>query len=88
MLAVGPSFNGELTFREVGRTPENKYHVYVANDSGLVEEWDFYRQASDPEPGFKTPWHNWKSYGRILLSDNRGESGHTDVAARLSARLG
>lgn len=69
----------ELTFREVGRTPENKYHVYVAADTGLVEQWDFYRNASDAEPGFKIPWHNWQSYGEILLSDNRGEAGHEQL---------
>ncbi len=70
----------ELTFKDVGDTPENKYRVYVADDSGLVEQWDFYRNAADEEPGFKTPWHDWQRYGRILLSDNRGENGHTEVA--------
>lgn len=70
----------ELTFEGVGRTPENKYHVYVADDSGLVEQWDFYRNADDPEPAFQIPWHDWERYGDILLSANRGESGHTDIA--------
>jgi hypothetical protein len=70
----------QLTFEEVGRTPENKYLVYVADDSGLVEQWDFYAQASDAEPRFQIPWRNWQAYGSILLSDDRGESGHTDVA--------
>jgi len=70
----------ELTFEAVGRTPENKYHVYVAADSGLVEQWDFYSNAADKEPRFSSPWHNWQRYGRILLSDDRGENGHTDIA--------
>ncbi len=70
----------ELTFEEVGRTPENKYHVYVAADSGLVEQWDFYRDAADAEPGFKIPWHGWQRHGEILLSADRGESRHTEVA--------
>lgn len=70
----------QLTFEEVGRTPENKYLVYVADDSGLVEQWDYYQSASDAEPRFQIPWGNWQSYGSILLSDDRGESGHTDVA--------
>jgi len=69
----------ELTFRDVGRTPDNKYHVYVADDSGLVEQWDYYQEFADEEPGFKVPWHNWQRYGRILLSDNRGKGSHTDV---------
>ena len=70
----------QLTFEEVGRTPENKYLVYVAQDSGLVEQWDFFSNAEDAEPRFQTPWHNWQPYGAILLSDSRGERGHTDVA--------
>ena len=70
----------QLTFREVGRTPENKYHVYVAKDSGLVEQWDFFSEAGDTEPRFKIPWHGWQHHGRILLSADRGESAHTDLA--------
>lgn len=70
----------QLVFQEVGRTPDNRYHVYVARESGLVEQWDFYRSAADEEPGFRIPWHNWQRYGGILLSDDRGDSGHTDIA--------
>ncbi|MFQ5350900.1 MAG: hypothetical protein ACE5EG_10695 [Thermoanaerobaculia bacterium] len=70
----------ELTFAEVGRTPENKYRVYVAADSGLVEQWDFYRQASDEEPRFQIPWHDWRPHGDILLSADRGEGSHTGIA--------
>ena len=69
----------ELTFAEVGRTPENKYRVYVAADSGLVEQWDFYRQAADEEPRFQIPWHDWRPHGGILLSADRGENDHTDI---------
>jgi hypothetical protein len=69
----------QLTFSEVGRTPENKYRVYVAKETGLVEQWDFYSQATDEEPRFQTPWHDWRPYGGILLSANRGESGHTGI---------
>jgi hypothetical protein len=76
----GPAEVLELTFASVGRTPENKYLVYVGNDSGLVEQWDFFEQASDPEPGLSTPWRNWRRYGAILLSDDRGERKHTGIA--------
>jgi hypothetical protein len=72
----------QLTFEDVGKTPENRYLVYVARDSGLVEQWDYFAKAEDPEPGFRLPWHNWQRYGAILLSDNRGERGHTDIAVR------
>jgi hypothetical protein len=62
----------ELTFREVGRTPQNKYRVYVGRDSGLVEQWDFFADATDAEPRFSTPWRDWHRHGHILLSGDRG----------------
>jgi hypothetical protein len=71
-----------LTFRNVGLTPANKYHVYIATDTKLVEQWAFYAKATDTEPAFVGPWHNWQQYGRIMLSDDHGQGrAHTDVAA-------
>jgi len=70
----------QLTFEGVGRTPQNKYLVYVARETGLVEQWDFFADAGDEEPRFQIPWHNWQRYGEILLSDDRGDSDHTDIA--------
>lgn len=72
----------ELTFADVGVTPQNKYHVYVAHDSGLVEQWDFYAKSDDAEPRFRIPWHDWHPYGGILLSGNRGERSLSDIAVR------
>ncbi len=62
----------ELTFHEVGNTPDNKYHVYVDKQSRLVSQWDFYTKASDEEARFKTPWQNYQQHGKILLSGDRG----------------
>ncbi|MCG8606318.1 hypothetical protein MJD09_15205 [bacterium] len=70
----------QLTFEGVGVTPENKYEVFVNKDSKLVEQWSFFRQASDDQPRFSTPWHEWEQHGKILLSGNRGERGHSDIA--------
>ncbi len=70
----------ELTFREVGRTPDNRYLVYVARNTGLVEQWDFFTNASDESPRFQVPWRNWRRHGSILLSDDRGRGQHTDIA--------
>ena len=76
---VGETLNGRaadivsLRFSGVGRTPANKYHVYVSRASGLIEQWDFYSTADDPEPALRTPWSNWQRYGRIMLSSDRGE---------------
>jgi hypothetical protein len=70
-----------LTFKEVGVTPENKYDVFVAKDSGLIEQWSFYEKADSKTPEFTTPWHNWRRHGEILLSDDHGEGQrHSDVA--------
>ena len=69
-----------LTFKNVGVTPQNKYDVYVDKERMLVEQWAFYRNASDAEPRFVGPWTDWVPHGRILLSANRGRTSHTDVA--------
>ena len=69
----------QLTFEGVGVTPENKYHVYVDKDSGLVEQWAFFAQASDEEPRFKTPWANWTRHGNVMLSGDRGQYQLSDI---------
>ena len=72
----------ELTFDAVGVTPANKYHIYVARDTHLVEQWAYYARASDPDPRFVGPWRNWQQFGRIKLSADHGEGRrHSDVAA-------
>ncbi|MCZ6494374.1 MAG: DUF5329 family protein [Planctomycetota bacterium] len=63
----------QLTFQDVGRTPNNKYHIYVAKDSGLVEQFDYYEHSDDPTPRISRPWRDWKRFGRIMLSADRGE---------------
>jgi hypothetical protein len=70
----------ELTFQGVGLTPNNKYHVYVAEESGLIEQWDVFGNRSDPEPRFSMPWRDWKPYGPILLSGDRGARKITEIA--------
>ena len=70
----------ELTFADVGVTPQNKYAVWVDQESHLVTQWGFYPDASDAEPRFIGPWTGWQRYGAILLSDGRGKRQHTHVA--------
>jgi hypothetical protein len=57
-----------------GLTPKNKYEVWVADDTGLVEQWAYYPDAADPEPSFVSPWAGWKSFGDppVLLATSRG----------------
>ncbi len=43
----------ELTFENVGRTPQNKYHVFVDDRSRLVTQWNYYEKASESRAGFQ-----------------------------------
>lgn len=74
-----PAFVLQLTFRDVGDTPQNKYHVYVDTRTYLVRQWAYFSNASDEAPVFLTPWDDYQEYGNILLSGNRGERGLSDI---------
>ncbi|MCE9592855.1 MAG: hypothetical protein K8S98_01570 [Planctomycetes bacterium] len=60
-----------LSFANVGDTPENKYDVWIARDTGLVEQWSYYPKRDDEKPAFTNAWADWKSYGSIKLSGFR-----------------
>ena len=79
----------EMTFAEVGVTPDNKYHVFIDPSTDLVVQWDYYRHYDDDEPRISTPWNNYKKYGAILLSDNRGDRnmGPIEVFEELPERI-
>jgi len=63
----------ELTFTDgTGYTFRNKYNVFVARDTGLVEQWSYYTDRDDPEPGFTRPWSGWTDFGGILLATGHG----------------
>lgn len=66
----------ELTFNNVGDTPENKYQVYVDLKDNLVKQWAYFKEASQDSASQIWPFDNYKRYGNILLSadrsDNRG----------------
>jgi hypothetical protein len=63
----------ELTFDNVGDTPQNKYRVYVDLKNNLVKQWAFYREASQDTATWARPWDNYKKYGSILLSADRSD---------------
>ena len=65
----------ELTFKDVGVTPRNKYHVWVARESGLIEQWAYFEDRDNPEPKFTGPWKGWARCGRIMLCGDHGELG-------------
>lgn len=62
-----------MTFKNVGLTPNNKFHIYIDKKSKLLVQWDFFRDAEDSQPHFFTPWKNYQKFGNILLSNDRGE---------------
>ncbi|MDB4473513.1 hypothetical protein N9023_00775 [Opitutaceae bacterium] len=70
----------QLTFQEVGNTPDNKYHVYVDQSSGLVSHWMFWRNFNDAESRDLGPWTKWQKHGDILLAHGHGKRDHTGVA--------
>ena len=63
----------ELTFNEVGVTPENKYQVYVGVHDNLVNEWRYYKSAQQDSASAIWPFDNYKKYGSILLSADRSD---------------
>jgi hypothetical protein len=63
----------ELRFEAVGRTPQNKYQVWVDEESRLVTQWAYFPTATDTEPRFVNPWLEYRAYGDLLLSGSRGE---------------
>jgi hypothetical protein len=65
----------ELTFKNVGDTPQNKYRLYVDLSDNLVKQWAYYNQASQDSANFVRPWDNYKKYGSILLSADRSDGG-------------
>lgn len=61
----------EMTFNEVGLTPQNKYHIWVDKEQGLVTQWAFFRNYDDAEPSFTRRWSDYRDYGSIKLASDR-----------------
>lgn len=64
----------EVTFDNVGDTPQNKYIIRVHPKVFRVMQWDFYPTRDAEKPKFSTPWNNYRQYGNIWLSESRGEN--------------
>ncbi|NBP68337.1 MAG: hypothetical protein EBR30_25525 [Cytophagia bacterium] len=63
----------QLTFSNVGTTPENKYHVYVDRKDNLVKQWAYFENATQDTASAIWPFDNYKRYGKILLSADRSD---------------
>jgi hypothetical protein len=69
----------QMTFKGVGVTPDNKYHVWVDKQSHLVTQWAHFSKYTDPTPRFTLPWGDYQKHGAILLSGERGDRDLTDI---------
>lgn len=65
----------QLTFKNVGVTPDNKYWIWVSPSSHLVTEWAYFEKFSDETPKFRNAWADYRALGKIMLSVSRGERG-------------
>jgi hypothetical protein len=63
----------QLTFENVGSTPENKYHIYVDRKDNLVKQWVYFEKATQDTASAIWPFDNYKRYGKILLSADRSD---------------
>jgi hypothetical protein len=63
----------EMTFDDVGVTPQNKYMVYVDPESARIIQWEYYARRENESPDLWSPWMNYQKYGNIWLSSDRGE---------------
>jgi hypothetical protein len=78
----------ELTFKNVGDTPDNKYEIYVDKTSKLVSQWAFFKNYNETTPQFITPWNDYKQYGSVLLAGGRGKNSLTNIAVMESVKDG
>ena len=75
----------EVTFTIASAAPQPKYHLWVARESGLIEQWSGYAERGSEEPAWTCPWKDWKRYGSLMLCGDHGELGGqpmelTDIA--------
>ncbi|NND06980.1 MAG: hypothetical protein HKN87_11420 [Saprospiraceae bacterium] len=65
----------QLSFENVGVTPNNRYHVWIDKADHLIKQWAFYRELDQEDPNYIRPWDNYQKYGDILLSADRSDDG-------------
>lgn len=64
----------ELTFEGVGRTPENKYEVFIDPTDSLIKQWSYYKNAEQDSASATWPWDNYRNYNGLLLSADRSDN--------------
>jgi hypothetical protein len=67
----------ELSFEEVGLTPQNMYRAWVNTESGLMERWEhFSNPEANPSP---STWEEWTRVGPLSLAMNRRSGGELRI---------
>ncbi|NIN11557.1 MAG: hypothetical protein GTN62_08640 [Gemmatimonadales bacterium] len=61
----------QLTFENVGLTPDNRYHAYLDPETWLMGWWEHFRQRADSIPGVRCQWLAWEQRGPIKVSLDR-----------------
>ncbi|MBT9391976.1 hypothetical protein KLP40_02265 [Hymenobacter sp. NST-14] len=96
---AGKLMNGQpaevlnMTFRNVGVTPDNKYEVLIDPQTSLVEEWAYFPKATDAQPAFRRRWSSYQQYGPIRLASDRSDGqdgrglGHISASTTVPAGL-
>ncbi|WP_375416818.1 hypothetical protein [uncultured Hymenobacter sp.] len=74
LMSGAPADVLQMTFKNVGVTPDNRYEVLVSRASGLVEEWAYFEKARDAKPAFRRRWNDYRRHGALLLASGRGEA--------------
>jgi len=70
----------QLTFNEVGFTPQNKYYAYINPDNYLISQWDYFSNAADSVPSISGIWSGYENYNGLMLSAGRGERSLANIA--------
>jgi hypothetical protein len=69
----------ELTFNDVGVTPDNKYRIYIDTLAHQIIHWDYFRNKTDTLPTISNSWTEYQTYGNIVLSSGRGDRSFSDI---------
>ncbi len=69
-----------ISFQAVGDTPDNKYHVAIDQETKLVSEWTFFREATQDSADFIMPWRDYQKYGNLMLSGDRDKLQLTEIS--------
>ncbi|GAB2475513.1 hypothetical protein GCM10011375_23040 [Hymenobacter qilianensis] len=64
----------QMTFKNVGVTPQNRYEILVNKATNLVEEWAYFPKATDEQPAFRRRWNDYAKHGQLLLAAGRDEA--------------